>query len=309
MKNITIKSLRDKQNDNDGPAENFFKKPKNEIKELEKRLPKAKRINTISKMILSIIFVLIVGGIGGITIDRFALPYLLFKYPDLKQYEFLERVSDGITYIYETKEVTISPDEAVIEAIKKVSPSVVEIMEFSSDESSSFYKGAGILLTNDGYIITSIDNMTPKENDSDEEERNIIKILLKDEKLFEAKLVKIDLPTGLAIIKIEGNDLPVVALNYSEDINLGETVIIIDNAVITDIVSKFINDYTVQSTTNEPALIQKRVRIINSLKPSFDGSPVLNTKGEIIGISQSGNLFIPAKEIKHFIDSMAKENF
>ena len=309
MKNITIKSLRDKQNKNDNDsAENFFKKPKNEIKELEKKFPKPKRINVISKMILSVLFILIVGGIGGIAIDRFALPYLLFKYPDLNRYEFLKKVNEGTTVLEVTKEIKISPDEAVVEAIKKVSPSVVEVMEFSSEGSSSFYKGAGIILTSDGYIITSTDNITPKKIDSDEEDRNIIKIKLKTEKIYETKLIKIDLLTGLAIIKIEENNLPVVALSNSENLKLGETIIVIDSAVVTDIVSKFINDYSLATTTEDEPILQKRIKTVNSLKNSFDGAPVLNTKGEIIGISQSGELFIPTNEVEDFIDRMTEEN-
>ncbi|MCK4918854.1 MAG: serine protease [Candidatus Pacebacteria bacterium] len=309
MKNITIKSLRDKQNNNDDSAETFFKKPKNEIKELEKKLPKPKRVNAISKTILSVLFVLIVGGIGGITIDRFALPYLLFKYPGLNQYEFLKKVNEGTTVWEVIKEIKISPDEAVTEAIKKVSPSVVEVMEFSSEESSSFYKGSGIILTNDGYIITSIDNITPKEINSEDEKRNIIKIKLKNEKVYETELIKVNLPTGLAIIKIEENNLPVIALSDSENLKLGETIIVIDSAVVTDIVSKFIDDYSLKTTAEEGKLVlQKRIKTVNSLKNTFDGAPVLNTKGEIIGISQSGNLFIPTNEVKDFIDSVMEEN-
>ena len=308
MKNITIKSLRDKQNDNEDSAETFFKKPKNEIKELEKKSPKPKRVNAISKTILSVLFVLIVGGIGGIAIDRFALPYLLFKYPDLNQYEFLKRVSEGTTVIQETKEIKISQDEAVVEAIKKVSPSVIEVMEFSNKEDSSFYKGSGIILTNDGYIITSIDNITPKEIDSEEENRNIIKIKLKNEKVYETKLIKVDLLTGLAIIKIEEDNLPVIALSDSENLKLGETIIVIDSAVVTDIVSKFVSNYSLKTTEEDRPVLQKRIKIVNSLKNTFDGAPVLNTKGEIIGISQSGDLFIPTNEVKYFIDSVMEEN-
>ncbi|MCK5332675.1 serine protease [Candidatus Parcubacteria bacterium] len=301
MKNITIKSLRDKQIDPLDSADNFFKKPKNEIRELEKKTPRPKKINTISKTILFTLFVLIVGGIGGIVVDRFALPYLLFKYPKLNQYEFLEMVNKGTTIIQETKEVKISRDEAITDAIEKVSPSVVEIIESSSDGSSSFYKGAGIILMSDGYIITSIDNITPAENDSDKEQRNIIKVKLKDGNTYETKLIDIDLANGLAIIKIEKNDLPVIPLSNSADLKLGETVIVIDSAVVIDIVSKFVSDYTTVIKDEKP-ILQKRIRIVNSLKNSFDGAPVINTKGEIIGISQSGNLFIPANEVKDFID-------
>ena len=304
MKNITIKSLRDKQKDTVEDTNDFFKKPKTQTSELEDLPYKPRKTKFVLKTVFSIIFIFVIGGVGGIIIDRFALPYFLVKYPELNQYEFLRRVTEGTTIIEVTKEVKISEDEAVIEAIKKVSPSVVEIIEFSSkiNDSSYTYKGAGIILTSDGYIITSIANITPEEKDSDEE-NNIIKIKVKNGKTYETELVEIDLSTGLAIVKIQENNLPVIALNNSENLALGEKVIIIDSAVITDIVSKFINDYAVDTAKTDKPILQKRIKIINSLKSSFNGSPVINTKGEIIGISQSGNLFIPTNEVRDFIDS------
>ena len=308
MKNITIKSLRNKQKDKIETAENFFKKPKNEIDEIIERPYKPKRIKTILKTVFFIIFVLIVGGTGGILIDRAILPSLLIKYPELNQYEFLKRINERTTIIEKTEEIRISEDRAVVNAIKKVSPSVVEILEFSTENSDPIYKGSGIILTSNGLIITSIENITLQKNNSEKEnvEANIIKIKLKNEKVYDTKLIEIDLPTNLAIIKIEEDNLPVIALSNSENLELGEKVIIIDNSVITDIISKFVNDYDPTGTVKEnssKSATQKRIKIINSLKNLFNGSPVINLKGEIIGISQSGNLFIPTNEIMGFIET------
>ena len=312
MKNITIKSLRDKQKDKIETAEDFFKKPKNEIDEITEQPYKPKRIKTILKTAFFIIFVLVIGGMGGILIDRAILPSLLIKYPELNQYEFLKRINERTTIIEKTEEIRISEDKAVVNAIKKVSPSVVEILEFSTENSDPIYKGSGIILTSDGFIITSIENITPQKNNSEKEnvEANIIKIKLKNEKIYDTKLIKIDLPTNLAIIKIEESNLPVIALSNSENLELGEKVVIIDNSVITDIISKFINDYNSTETEedNSKPVAQKRIKIINSLKSSFNGSPVINLKGEIIGISQSGNLFIPTNEIKDFIETAMDKN-
>ena len=312
MKNITIKSLRDKQKDKIETAEDFFKKPKNEIDEITEQPYKPKRIKTILKTAFFIIFVLVIGGMGGILIDRAILPSLLIKYPELNQYEFLKRINERTTIIEKTEEIRISEDRAVVNAIKKVSPSVVEVLEFSTENSDPIYKGSGIILTSDGLIITSIENITPQKNNSEKEnvEANIIKIKLKNEKIYDTELIKIDLPTNLAIIKIEESNLPVIALSNSENLELGEKVVIIDSSVITDIISKFINDYNSTETEedNSKPVAQKRMKIINSLKSSFNGSPVINLKGEIIGISQSGNLFIPTNEIKDFIETAMDKN-
>ncbi len=308
MKNITIKSLRDKQKNENETTEDFLKKPKNEIDEIIEQPYKPKRVKIILKTIFFIIFVLIIGGAGGILTDRVVLPSLLIKYPELNQYEFLKRINERTTIIEKTEEIRISEDRAVVNAIKKVSPSVVEILEFSAKNSNPLYKGSGIILTSDGFIITSMENITPQKNNSDEEntETNIIKIKLKNEKTYDMKLIEIDLSMNLAIVKIEETNLPVIVLSNSENLELGEKVVIIDSSVITDIISKFINDYNSSLANKEgsaKATTQKRIRIVNSLKSSFNGSPVINLKGEIIGISQGGNLFIPKNEITNFIDT------
>lgn len=303
MKNITIKSLRNKQKDKVETAEDFFKKPTDGIDEIIEEPYKPKRIKIVLRSIFFIVFVLLVGGAGGILMDRIALPSLLVKYPELNHYEFLKRINERTVIIEKTEEIKISEDRAIPEAIKKVSPSVVEILEFSAGNNAPIYKGSGIILTNDGLIITSIENITIEKNDSEEEnaEANTIKVKLKAEKIYNTELVKIDLPTNLAIIKIEETDLPVIALSNSENLELGEKVIIIDSSVVTDIISKFIDNHDREEIT-------KRVKIINSLKSSFNGSPVINVKGEIIGISQSGNLFIPTNEITDFIETAMNDD-
>jgi len=311
MKNITIKSLREKQKHNSETSEDFFNKPKNDISELLEQPYKPKRIKRISSIILFILFVFFVGGTGGILIDRIILPSALIKYPELKQYEFLKRVNEGTTVVEIIKEIKISEDRAMIEAIKKVSPSVVEVLEFSN-KNNSIYKGTGTIITSDGLIIVSTESITP--NKTEEEENPAIKVKLKNGKVYETILIDIDLSMGLAIVKIEESNLPVIPLTDSENIQLGEKIVIIDNSVVSDIVSKFIDNYVSfdeQKRAEEKdttAKTQLRIKTVNSLKNYFYGSPVVNLKGEIIGISQGGDMFIPTNEIRGFIElAMDKE--
>ena len=86
MKNITIKSLRKKQSATAKITEDFFSKPKDQTKELEEEQYQPKRIKKIINFIVFSIFVLIIGGTGGILIDRFALPYLFVIFTFLNYY-------------------------------------------------------------------------------------------------------------------------------------------------------------------------------------------------------------------------------
>lgn len=318
MKNITIKSLRNKQKDFSNAAENFFQKPKNEIIDLTERPRKTKIIIKIIKFVFLSVFVLIIGGIGGILIDRFALPYSLVKYPDLNQYEFLKRVNERTTVIETIKEIQISEDTAAVEAIQKVLPSVVHILRPSKDNNTFEYNGSGVIVTSDGFIVTSIKNIaegdkTKNENKASDTKTKTIKIELNDKSAYDATVIGQDVFTGLAMIKINQSNLPVLAFANYEELKLGEKLIIANDSVITDIISKFINDYIPANGEenlpgNKAAILpQKRIKIADILDGSFAGSPAVGLNGEIVGISQGGNLLIPINEVEKFVNSMIRK--
>ena len=306
MKNITIKSLRKKQGDAAKITEDFFSKPKNKTKELEEEQYRPTKTKKVINFIVLLIFVLITGGVGGILIDRFALPYLFVKYPDLNQYEFLKPINERTTVVEVIREIKISEEKAIVEAIKKSRSSIVEVAEISGENDEPIYKNSGIILTNDGLIITSSKNI------SNEKKSALVK--LHNSEIYSAELVYEDKFNELAIIKIDQANLPVVTFADSDNLELGEKLIVFNSSVVTDIVSKLISDYVVLIKNSESedkneeikSVIQKRIKIVNILGDSFDGAPVINLRGEIVGLSQTGNLLIPINEIEKFIDEAMK---
>ncbi len=303
MKNITIKSIRDKQKQAEEIANSFFNKPKNETFLDEE--PKKKKINKLVwtvNFISFIIFVLLIGGMGGIGMDRFAIPYLMAKYPQLNQYEFLKRVNERTTIVKVTEDVRITEDTAIIEAIKKVAPSIVQIQTPVEPNSDKYaYKGTGIILTSDGYMITSLKNISGKTEAAPETN---FKVRLSDNRTYDAEVINKNANMDLAIIKINENNLPVLPLANSDNLELGEKLVIIDDSIAIDIISKFIDDFI--PTSNPDSKLQKRVAISSHLESSFSGAAVSNLKGEIIGISSGDNLFIATNELREFINSVIK---
>ena len=334
MKNITIRSLRAKQESNLGTAEKFFEKPKNEFGDINEKKHSKSKFRRLINFIVFFIFVLVIGGVGGILIDRFAIPYLLVNYPQLNQYEFLKQVNERTTIVEITKEVEISEDKAVVEAVKSVLPSIVQIVEPMKDVNGKLSgefarKGTGVILTNDGVIITSAEiiNIADEEeivSDEEEEEieddnnndietdsgfdlkRNLPKVKLSNGKIYSAELIAEDASTWFAIIKIEETNLPVLAFAAFDNIELGEKVIALDDSVVVDIISKFIDGSEVTENGAKKET-KKRIKIMNSLDESFNGAPVINLKREIIGISQGGDLIVPMSEIAVFLnEAMSK---
>ncbi len=315
MKNITIRSLRAKQESDSEGAKDFFEKSKDKIEDIKEEKYQQSKFRILANFIVLLVFVLVIGGVGGILTDRFAIPYLLVNYPQLNQYEFLKQVNERTTVIEITKEIKISEDEAVVEAIKNTLPSIVQIVEPEKDSdgklSGEFIRrGTGVILTSDGVIITSAENINivKKEEETEKEKvdasednnsdakKSLAKVKLNNGKIYSAELIAEDVSTGFAIIKIDEANLPVLAFAAFENIKLGEKVIALDDSVVVDIISKFVDSSEIIKN-NEKKETKKRIKIMNSLGESFNGAPIINLKREIIGISQGGNLVVPMDEI------------
>jgi S1-C subfamily serine protease len=82
--------------------------------------------------------------------------------------------------------------------------------------------GSGVIISKDGYIVTN-NHVVRGAGDHG------IKVVLTDKREFEAKVIGTDENTDLAVIKIEANDLPVMSMGNSDDIQVGQWVLAIGN--------------------------------------------------------------------------------
>ncbi|MGB7070407.1 MAG: DegQ family serine endoprotease [Pyrinomonadaceae bacterium] len=80
--------------------------------------------------------------------------------------------------------------------------------------------GSGVIVNSDGTILTNAHVIDGAER---------IKVLLNDNKTFEAKLVGTDKPSDLAVLKIESQDLPFLTLGNSDNVRVGDIVLAIGN--------------------------------------------------------------------------------
>lgn len=305
MEEIKIRSLRDKQKNNLKNEDFFQSKVLDDLK-LMPDGPKKKRKNIaagMAKFMVSMIFVFVIGGLGGIWLDRIFIPTLLVKYPELSQYEYIKNVSERTTIVHETREVKISEEEAISDVIEKMSPAVVEVLEKNASGQEEM-TGSGIILTSDGYIITPLQNIFARTGNANTVSQDT-QIRLKNDKTYSARLVAQDANYSLAILKIDENNLSVIPYANAEDLKLGQKVIILNDTVGTDIISKFIDNYIMPNSTDSS--FQKRIQISQKLAATSAGSAVIGVDGKLIGVEQGENIVIPLSEMKGFIEkSIAK---
>jgi serine protease Do len=133
--------------------------------------------------------------------------------------------------------------------------------------------GSGFIVSQDGYILTN----THVVEDASE-----VYVKLTDKREFKAKVIGSDRRTDVAVLKIEGNKLPKIAIGDSDKIKAGEWVIAIgspfnlDNTVTSGIISSKARD-----TGDYLPLIQTDVAV----NPGNSGGPLINMRGEVIGIN------------------------
>jgi serine protease Do len=144
-------------------------------------------------------------------------------------------------------------------------------------------EGSGFVVSSDGYILTNAHVV----RDASE-----ITVKLTDRREFPAKLIGIDDRTDVAVIKIDGKDLPVVRIGDPSKLKPGQWVVAIgspfgmENSVTAGIVSATSRDLPDEGYV---PFIQTDVAV----NPGNSGGPLFNLAGEVVGInsqiySQSG---------------------
>src|SRR5439155_452559 len=156
---------------------------------------------------------------------------------------------------------------------------VEELFALAPSQSRVNGMGTGIVVDPRGYIVT---------NHHVVEDVNAIRVRLVDGTVTSAKLVARDAEQDLALLKIDvANPLPVMPMGTSSDLMVGETVVAIGNAygydhtVSIGIVSAINRDVTLNKEISYKSLVQTDAAI----NPGNSGGPLLNIRGELIGVN------------------------
>lgn len=164
--------------------------------------------------------------------------------------------------------------------------------------------GSGFIIKKDGLILTN--------NHVIEKAEKII-VRLSDEREFEAKVIGRDEKTDLALIKIaDPQNLPVVQLGDSDQLDVGEWVIAIGNPFgLEQTVTVGIVSAKGRAIGNGP--FDNYIQTDASINPGNSGGPLFNINGEVIGINTAINpsgqgigFAIPINQVKKVLDQLER---
>ena len=198
--------------------------------------------------------------------------------PNTMFVEMVEKVRPSIVSIYTAKNVKVQRNPFYF--FFRDQENVPDDM-FPQGEMKQEGLGSGIIISEDGYILTNYHVV----HDMDE-----LKVRLVDNTEYPAKIIGSDQSTEVALIKIEAENLPIAILGNSDHVRIGEWVVAIGNPLHLDftvtagIVSALGRDLNIIDDGKNTS-IENFIQTDAAINPGNSGGALVNLKGEVIGIN------------------------
>lgn len=249
------------------------------------------------KKIQLFILIILVGGLAGILASQFLMPYLAHTSP-FEKISWLKKAGNGgTTIINKTEQLIIEDSQASEKAIEKINPSVVGIMTSAKLLAGKTKKpgqpiyGTGFIITGDGMILAP---------NSAAPQGNYDYFISRDNQSVLAEVVKRDEKEGMVLLKIKETNLPVVSFGRTENLRLGQEIILVG---VDSSVSSLLRN--IKKGVIEKIKEGIFYSSIEKAGQNLNGAPFINISGEVIGLSQidsAGKVSVVSiEEIKKFL--------
>lgn len=220
---------------------------------------------------------------------------------------------------------------AIVVAVERVSPAVVNISTVVTEKVSPFFPfggdeffkdffpemfsreykhsslGSGVIIDGEkGYIVTN-HHVVARATE--------IKVITSTQKEYKGKSLGSDPRSDLAVIKIDAKEnLPEAKLGDSEDLMIGETVVAIGNPFgLTHTVTTGVVSALDRSVRAEDRIYRHFIQTDASINPGNSGGPLLNIDGDVIGINtaiyqkaQGIGFAIPINKAKRIVKELLR---
>ena len=241
-------------------------------------------------------------------------------------------IGSGVTYLAlkdnltQTKTINVNPSKfdtksealSATEAYNKVAPAAVVVSTKSVTQGYFMQTqevegiGSGFIINEEGYILTNYHVVKGAQE---------ISVTLSNDVTTTAQVVNYDENQDVAMIKITDESVKIpatVELGDSDSLQPGEEVIAIGTPLSTELsstVTKGIISATSRSVAVESGVTMNLIQTDAAINAGNSGGPLVNTKGEVVGINSSKisgeavegiGFSIPINDIKDKIESLSK---
>ena len=137
--------------------------------------------------------------------------------------------------------------------------------------------GSGVIISKDGYIVT---------NNHVIDHADIISVKLNDGREFKGRIIGTDPSTDLALVKIEGDDLPTIPVGDSDQLKIGEWVLAVGNPFnMTSTVTAGIVSAKARSLGVYNNGVESFIQTDAAINQGNSGGALVNARGELVGIN------------------------
>ncbi|MBR5518234.1 MAG: trypsin-like peptidase domain-containing protein [Clostridia bacterium] len=197
-----------------------------------------------------------------------------------------EALGANVQWDNETQSVFVNftEEDAIAKVVENASPSVVTIIgnHDGSGAANSYNNptahGSGVIYKSNGYIITNAHVVEDIKN---------ITVVLTDSTLLPAKVLYSDKDSDLAIIKVESVGLRAIDMADPSTIVPGKTAIAIGTPISLSMRNSVTKGIVSGNGVSTPDSHYKLIQTDAAINPGNSGGPLLNSKGELIGINSS----------------------
>jgi len=174
--------------------------------------------------------------------------------------------------------------------------------------------GSGVIVSADGYVITNNHVVVPEAGGT----RPQVAVILGDKRELPAKIVGLDEQTDLAVLKIEGSNLPTIPWGDSSKLRVAEWVLAIGNpfGVFSQTVTLGIVSATGRSVEGLSAY-EDFIQTDAAINRGNSGGALINSRGELVGInsaiySETGGyqgigLAVPSNLVRETMEELIRE--
>lgn len=243
---------------------------------------------------LSLIALGFASGLAGAASFYFLLPNRVI----ISQAASNAANEQGLYSNVDYKSVHVAGSDDMVKASAIATPTVVFIKTISNQQANDPYmdfwsawdffgrrgpvtsSGSGVIISGDGYIVTNLHVV---------KDADVIEVITNNNKhSYKAKVVGTDGSTDLALLKIEGANLPHITFGNSDDVKIGQWVLAVGNpfnltsTVTAGIVSAKGRNINI---VNNRFPIESFIQTDAAINPGNSGGALVNTNGELVGIN------------------------
>ena len=161
------------------------------------------------------------------------------------------------------------------EIYQECSPSVVYIQARTGE---GMNVGSGIIMTEDGYILTNAHIL---------EGASAAQVVFHDDTVLEARLAGKADRQDLAVLKVEGNDLPAAQFSDSAQLQVGDNVVAIGNPLGSTLRGTLTQGIVsaINRSVDVDGVTMSLIQTTAALNPGNSGGALINDRGQVVGIT------------------------